>query len=132
MIIQKCEDMQDDIDTDTKNNTNIKSILIFGDSEQIRNLSNLIYFKNENTFTRISMPFGPACASFITYPAGIAEKAPKETSFIGPVDPTGNTWFPSDYLSIGIPIEIAIELYENIDNSFLSKRPEVAFPKNSY
>jgi hypothetical protein len=127
LIVQKCEDMADDSDIYVENN--IKSILIFGESEQIRNLSNLIYFKNENTFTGISMPFGPTCASFITYPNGMAEETPKETSFIGPVDPTGNIWFPSNYLSMGIPIEIAIELCENIDNSFLSKRPEVAFPQ---
>ena len=129
LIIQKCEDIRDDVDRGTENNINIKSILIFGDSEQIRNLSNLIYFKNENTFNGISMPFGPACASFITYPTGMAEKTPEKTSFIGPVDPTGNTWFPSDYLAMGIPIKIAIGLYENIDNSFISKRPKVAFPK---
>ena len=124
MIIQKCENFKDD----SKNN--VKTILIFANAEQIRNLSNLIYFKNENTFNGISMAFGPACASFITYPCGMSEKSPKETVFLGPVDPTGNSWFPSDYLAMGIPIEIAIDLYENIDDSFLSKRPEVAFPKD--
>ncbi|MBZ9571123.1 DUF169 domain-containing protein [Methanobrevibacter sp. TMH8] len=142
LVIQKCEDMKNindidniaDIDNIGTNNTdtkdiNIKSILVFGNSEQIRNLSNLIYFNNENTFTGISTPFGPSCASFITYPNGMAENTPKETVFMGPVDPTGNIWFPSDYLSMGIPIEIAMKLYENIDSSFLSKRPEVAFPK---
>jgi len=129
LIIQKCEDIESEIDLDKENNIKIKAILIFGNSEQIRNLSNLIYFNNENTFSRISMPFGPACASFITYPTGMGEKTPKDTSFIGPVDPTGNMWFPQDYLSMGIPIEIALELYKNIDDSFLSKRPEVAFPQ---
>ena len=129
LIIQKCENIQINVDIATQNDINIKSILIFGNGEQIRNLSNLIYFENENTFTGISMPFGPACASFITYPSGMAEKTPKKTSFIGPVDPTGNVWFPSDYLAMGIPIEIAIDLYKNIDNSFLSKRSEVAFPR---
>ncbi|WP_263640962.1 DUF169 domain-containing protein [Methanobrevibacter arboriphilus] len=69
LIIQRCEDVEYDID-----DINLRSILIFGDAEQIRNLSNLIYFKNENTFNGISMPFGPSCASFITYPTGMAEK----------------------------------------------------------
>jgi len=128
LIIQKCEDIQI-TDLNKENNINIKAILIFGDALRIRNLSNLIYFKNENTFTGISMPFGPACASFITHPAEMAEKTPEKTCFIGPSDPTGNIWFPSDYLSMGIPIEIATELYENIDKSFLSKRPKVAFPE---
>ena len=127
LIIQKCEE----IDLDRQKDINIKSILIFGNSEQIRNLSSLIYFENENTFTGISMPFGPACASFITYPNGMVEKTPEKASFLGPVDPTGNIWFPSDHMSMGIPIKIAIKLYENIDKSFLSKRPEVAFPKKN-
>lgn len=129
LIVQRCEKVQNDVDIAAQNDVNIKSILIFGGAEKIRNLSNLIYFKNENTFGGISMPFGPSCASFITYPNRMTEKTPEKTSFIGPVDPTGNIWFPSDYLSMGIPIEIATELYENIDNSFLSKRPEVAFPQ---
>jgi hypothetical protein len=124
LIIQRCEDVEYDID-----DINLKSILIFGDAEQIRNLSNLIYFKNENTFNGISMPFGPSCASFITYPTGMAEKTPENTSFLGPVDPTGNNWFPSDFLAMGIPIKIAIELYNDIDESFISKRPKVAFPQ---
>jgi len=127
LIIQKCEDIE--IDEIVENDIKIKAILIFDDALRIRNLSSLIYFKNENTFTGISMPFGPACASFITHPAGMAEKTPEKTSFIGPSDPTGNIWFPSDYLSMGIPIEVAIELYENIDETFLVKRPEVAFPQ---
>ncbi|MCL2156845.1 MAG: DUF169 domain-containing protein [Methanobrevibacter sp.] len=128
LIIQRCEDFQNDLEIATKSDIILKSLLIFGNGEQIRNLTSLIYFENENTFTGISMPFGPACASFITYPTGMAKKTPKNTSFLGPVDPTGNTWFPSDCLSLAIPIEIAVKLYENIDNSFLSKRPEVAFP----
>lgn len=130
LIIQRCEDINGDVNDDVDIATqdiNMKSILIFGNAEKIRNLSNLIYFKNENTFEGISMPFGPACASFVTYPNRMAEKVPEKSSFVGPADPTGNIWFPSEYLSMGIPIEIATELYENIDNSFLSKRPEVAF-----
>ena len=128
LIIQRCEYIKYELEVALQNKINLKSILIFGNGEQIRNLASLVYFENENTFTSISMPFGPACASFITYPTGMAEKTPKKTSFIGPTDPTGNIWFPSDCLAMGLPIEIAISLYENIDSSFLSKRPEVAFP----
>jgi hypothetical protein len=137
LVIQKCEDIKKDIKKnsgnyktmDANDDIDIKSILIFGDAEQIRNLANLVYFKNENTFDGISMPFGPACASFITYPTERAEKTPEKTSFIGPVDPTGNHWFPSDYMAMGIPIDIVMDLYNNIDDSFLSKRPKVAFPR---
>lgn len=124
LVIKKCEDMGNNME-----DINLKSILIFGDAEQLRNLSCLTYFKNENTFGGVSMPFGPSCTNFITYPNSMAEKAPKNTSFLGPADPTGNNWFPSDYLSMGIPLKVAIELYEKIDDSFLSKRPQIAFPE---
>ena len=75
------------------------------------------------------MPFGPACATLVTYPAGMAEKAPKETAFVGPVDPTGNRWFPPEYMAISIPLKIATGMHEDLNNSFAAKRPEVAFPK---
>jgi hypothetical protein len=75
------------------------------------------------------MPFGPACSTFVTYPAGMAEKAPKETAFVGPVDPTGNSWFPPEYMAIGIPFEIAARMHQDLEDSFAVKRPEVAFPK---
>ncbi|MGB9979423.1 DUF169 domain-containing protein [Methanobacterium sp.] len=121
LIIQKCEDLEEDID--------VKSIICFGNGEQIRNLSSLIHFRTKNPFNAINMAFGPACATFVTYPAGMAEKAPKETAFVGPVDPTGNVWFPPEYMAIGIPLEIAEGMHEDLNNSFAVKRPEVASPK---
>jgi len=121
LLIQRCKDINEDV--------NVKSILCFGNGEQIRNLSSLVHFRTKNPFNSINMPFGPACATFVTYPAGMAEKAPKETAFVGPVDPTGNVWFPKECLAIGIPLEIAIHIHEDVNNSFVVKRPEVAFPK---
>lgn len=121
LVIQRCKDVKDDVD--------VKSILCFGNGEQIRNLSSLIHFRTKNPFNSISVPFGPACSTFITYPAGMAEKTPEETAFVGPVDPTGNVWFPPEYMAIGIPLEIAIGMHEDLDSSFTAKRPEVAFPK---
>jgi hypothetical protein len=120
LVIQRCKDIKDNVD--------VKSILCFGNGEQIRNLSSLIHFRTKNPFNAINMPFGPACATFVTYPAGMAEKAPEETAFVGPVDPTGNIWFPPEYMAIGIPIEIAARMHEDLNNSFAAKRPEVAFP----
>ncbi len=121
LVIRKCSDTEDD--------KVIKSILCFGKGEQIRNLSSLIHFRTTNPFNVISMPMGPACATFVTYPAGMAKKAPKGMSFIGPVDPTGNVWFPPEYMAIGIPIEIAMKMHQDLENSFAIKRPEVAYPK---
>ncbi len=121
LVIQKCDDIEEEID--------IKSILCFGNGEQIRNLSSLIHFRRKNPFNAIDMPFGPACATFVTYPAGMAEKTPEDTAFVGPVDPTGNVWFPPEYMALGIPIDIAEKMHEDYENSFAAKRPEVANPK---
>lgn len=121
IVIQKCEDINEDVD--------VKSFLCFGNGEQIRNLSSLIHFRTKNPFNAINIPFGPACATFVTYPAGMAEKAPKKIAFVGPVDPTGNVWFPPEYMAIGIPFDIAKRMHEDLENSFAAKRPEVANPK---
>ena len=105
---------------------NVKAFLCFGYSEQIRNLCSLAYFQPENGFL-VKMPWGPSCASFITYPAGLANE-PKKSVIIGPTDPTGNYWFPQNFLSLGIPIETAERMANDLDSSFIKKRPEVAYP----
>jgi hypothetical protein len=121
LVIQRCKDIENEVD--------VKSILCFGNGEQIRNLSSLVHFRTKNPFNAINMPFGPACSTFVTYPAGMAEKAPQETAFVGPVDPTGNKWFPPEYMALGIPLTIAVGMHEDLNNSFAARRPEVASPK---
>ena len=120
IVIEKSEEIEEDID--------VRSFLCFGNGEQIRNLSSLIHFGTKNPFNAINVPFGPSCATFVTYPAGMAGKAPKETAFLGPVDPTGNVWFPPEYMAIGIPLEVAKRMHEDLLKSFATKRPEVANP----
>jgi len=66
IVIQKCQDVEEDVD--------IKSVLCFGKGEQIRNLTSLIHFRTTNPFNSVSMPMGPACATFVTYPARLAGK----------------------------------------------------------
>jgi hypothetical protein len=109
-------------------NENILSLIFFGTGEQIRNLGGLIHFRSEDIFTSILMPGGPICASLVTYAAGMSEKAPKNSSYVGPVDPTGNAWFPENMMSMAVPIHIARLMAEDIDASFISKRPEIAMP----
>ncbi len=121
VVIQKCQDINKDVD--------VQSIVCFGEGEQIRNLTSLIHFRTTNPFNSVSMPMGPACATFVTYPAGLAEKTPKDMAFVGPVDPTGNNWFPEDQMAIGIPINIAIKMDEDLEESFIVKRHDVAYPK---
>ncbi|MHA1688301.1 MAG: DUF169 domain-containing protein [Promethearchaeota archaeon] len=119
-IIQKSISIEEE-------NIDVKSFLCFGNSEQIRNLCSLIYFQSEKGFT-IEMPWGPSCASFVTYPANLLNR-PEEKAIIGPLDPTGNSWFPQDHLSLGIPITIADRMARNLEKSFIMKRPEIAYPK---
>ena len=114
-------------DTINEEDLNVKEILCFGQSEQIRNLCSLAYFLSDKEFT-VNMPWGPSCASFVTYPAGLTDKI-NDDLIIGPTDPTGNFWFPHNYLSLGIPIKIAELMVNNLDNSFIIKRPEIAYPK---
>jgi hypothetical protein len=121
IVIRKCESIyEQDID--------VKSFLCFGNSEQIRNLCSLAYFRPEDSFT-IKIPWGPSCASFVTYPAGMAVNGPRDGIIIGPTDPTGNHWFPPDYLSMGIPFEIATRMANDLDDSFIIKRPKIAYPE---
>ena len=107
---------------------NILSFILIGSAQSIRNLGGLIEFVSEDAFTSILMPAGPSCASMVTYAAGLSEKAPKDTAFVGPVDPTGNAWFPPEMMSMSIPFEMARKMAENVDRSFLTKRSHVAFP----
>jgi hypothetical protein len=106
----------------------VRSILLFGEAEQVRNLCSLVHFHSANPFDELLAPSGPSCASFITYAAGIAEKAPRNTAYLGPFDPTGNRWFPPDLLSLAIPIDLARRMHEDLPESFLTKRVRVAFP----
>jgi hypothetical protein len=47
---------------------------------------------------------------------------------MGPQDPTVNRSLPPDLMAIGLPVTVARRVAENIDRSFITKRPSVAFP----
>jgi len=70
---------------------------------------------------------GPACATLVTYPAGMAANAPPDShSSDRRTDP--QLCPPPDILGIGIPVGVARRVAENIGKSFITKRTEVAFP----
>lgn len=106
----------------------IRSICCFGNAEQVRNLAALVHFDRDDPFSPVIVPWGPSCSTFITYPAGLASRAPKDTAFMGPQDPTQNHSLPADTMALGIPAGIAARITENLDESFVIKRPKVAFP----
>jgi hypothetical protein len=114
----------DQLDADQK----VLSFILIGSAESIRNMGGLIQFVSEDIFNMAIMPGGPTCASMITYAAGMSERAPKNAAVVGPVDPTGNDWFPPDMMSMAIPFDLAKKMADGADASFLGKRPQVAFP----
>jgi hypothetical protein len=66
-VIQACESLDND--------PGVRSFICFGNGEQIRNLSGLIHFRSTDPFNSVSAAWGPTCATLLTYPAGLAEKA---------------------------------------------------------
>ena len=109
----------------------IRSIACFGNAEQVRNIAALVHFDRADPFYPVLVPWGPACATLITYPAGLAVNAPRDTAFLGPQDPTLNWALPPDTMAVGIPITLAIRMVQNIDRSFVALRPKVAFPDHT-
>lgn len=120
-VVRRC----DETDTDP----GVKAIICFGNGEQIRNLASMVHFRSTDTFNAVLAPWGPTCATLMTYPAGPAEKAPRDSAYLGPMDPTGNCWFPEDFMALGIPIGIAVGICEDLDSAFVMKRPHVAYPE---
>ena len=104
------------------------SYLCFGTAEQIRNLCGLVHFGSGSAFGQIDAPWGSNCSLFITYPAGMAAGAPKDKAFIGPTAIDGNPWFPADLMSLGIPAAMAERMAEDTEKSFVTMRPEMAYP----
>jgi hypothetical protein len=124
LIVRTCE-------TVPEADPGIRSICLFGNAEQVRNLAALIHFDQKDPFSPVIVPWGPSCATLISYPAGLAEHAPKQTAFMGPQDPTQNRSLPPDFMALGVPAPIAVRMAENLNRSFVTKRPGVAFPDHS-
>jgi len=121
LVIRPCRDLQNQ-------NPGVRSILCFGVAEQIRNMCSLAQFRSSEPFQQVLVPQGASCASFVSYAAGMVEHAPADAVFVGPCDPTGNYWFPEDHLSLAIPIKVARQMADDIEESFLTKRATVAYP----
>jgi hypothetical protein len=108
----------------------IRSLILFAGSEQIRNLCGLAQFNSSDPFFKTLIPAGATCSMMITFPAGMAENGPKDSAYVGPTDPTGNTWLPSELMIMGIPIELAEQMAGNLEDSFISRRSRIAYPEN--
>src|SRR4030042_2891412 len=87
--------------TPLPNTGRVLALTCFGTAEQVRNLATLAQFRSTKIFHKILMAEGPACSTLVSFPSGLAENAPREAAYIGPADPTGNAWFPPDFMAIG-------------------------------
>jgi hypothetical protein len=123
LIVQACENLPDP-------DIAVRSLCCFGTAEQIRNMAALVHFDRDDPFSPVIVPWGPSCATFITFPAGLAENTPRDTAFMGPQDPTQNRSFPPEMMALGIPAEMAARMASNLDASFVVRRPRVAFPRH--
>jgi hypothetical protein len=65
----------------------------------------------------------------LTFPASMAENAPKDSAYIGPVDPTGNSWLPPELMIMGIPAAVAQQMAADLKESFICKRNRIAYPE---
>jgi len=113
-VMRSCEDMHED--------PGVKCIICFASREQIRDLCALAHFRSCDVFNLISVPWGPSCATLVTYPAGMAENAPSDRISIGPTDPSAREWLPENYMAMGIPVRVAGMMAEDIERSFLAKQ----------
>jgi hypothetical protein len=108
----------------------VRAFILFAGSEQIRNLCGLAQFNNSDPFFRTIIPGGPICATMIAFPMGMAENAPKDSAYVGPVDPTGNLWLPPELMIMGIPAGLAQQMAANLEDSFIGKRSRIVYPEN--
>lgn len=113
VVIRRCEGIADD--------PGVRCIICFASSEQIRDLCALAHFGSPDAINSISAPWGPACATLITYPAGMAENASSSKIYLGPTDPSARQWLPEDCLAMGIPLKIARRMAGDAGASFLVK-----------
>lgn len=89
----------------------------------------LAHFNSSDPFFKVLIPDGPTCATMITFPAGMAENAPKDSAYVGPVDPTVNPWLPSEQMVMGIPAALAQKMTIDMEESFICKRSKIAYPE---
>jgi hypothetical protein len=108
----------------------VRSFIVFAGAEQIRNLCGLAQYNSGDTFFKTLIPGGPTCATMITYAAGMAADASKDSAYVGPVDPTGNIWFPPDLMVMGIPAVLAQRMATDADESFIGRRSRIAYPEH--
>lgn len=50
---------------------------------------------------------------------------------MGPQDPTQNRSLPPELMALGIPAEMAERMVQNLDASFIIRRPQVASPSDA-
>lgn len=125
IVIRPCDE-----NTDYTSPEAVRSFILFAGCEQIRNLCGLAQFNNSDPFFKTVIPAGATCSMMITFPAGMAENAPKDSAYVGPTDPTGNPWLPPELMIMGIPLGLVQQMAADLEESFICKRSRIAYPEN--
>jgi hypothetical protein len=97
----------------------VRCIVCFGTAGQIMSLCGLAHFRKPGVLHAVEVPWGPSCATLVTYPAGMSDKVAADRVFIGPVDPSARWWLKGSMLAAGIPIGLACTMADDVDRSFL-------------
>lgn len=117
VVIRRCEGIKKD--------PGVKCIICFAGGKEIRDLCALAHFSSPDVFNLISVPWGPACATLVTYPGGMAENAGPARISLGPTDPSARSWMPKNCMTMGIPVEIARRMAGDVGISFLAEKKNV-------
>ena len=59
--------------------------------------------------------------SMVSYPTGMAENSDLPRIYLGQIDPSAESRMPENYLAMGIPVEIARKMAQDIGASFLGQ-----------
>ncbi|MCU0637141.1 MAG: DUF169 domain-containing protein [Methanothrix sp.] len=114
VVIRRCDEINED--------PGVKCIVCFAGGEEIRDLCALAHFSSHDVFNLISFPWGPACSTMVTYPAGMVGNSGSARINLGPTDPSARSWMPENYLVMGIPVGIARKMAEDVGRSFLAEK----------
>lgn len=99
----------------------VKCVVCFGTAGQIRDLCGLAHFRSPGVLGAVEWPWGPSCATLITFPAGMSARVAPDRLFIGPADPSARSWLPEPMLAAGLPAGLALTMARDVGLSFLSR-----------
>jgi uncharacterized protein (DUF169 family) len=94
-------------------------VIFFANADQLSALTYLLYFDAPQDEDRIVGRFASACAAVTTMPVKYARAGQKKAVW-GLHDISVRPKLPKDLMTLAFPLELLIEMWENMDESFLN------------